>query len=224
MAVTATAGVARPTSSRARARAARAPSQGGGQQRQDRQQQGQGGGRQDRQDRQQRDNGPQDDDEFGDGRRGRRGRYRDRRGRRGRDDFGPNEPQVADDDVLIPVAGILDILDNYAFIRTSGYLPGPNDVYVSLAQVRKNGLRKGDHVTGAVRQPKDGERREKFNALVRLDSANGMARRIRPRPPGVQQADAALPAGPAPSGDRPGRADHPHHRPRRRRSVRASVV
>ncbi|MGW8850836.1 transcription termination factor Rho, partial [Streptomyces xiamenensis] len=88
---------------------------------------------------------------------------------------GFNEPQVADDDVLIPVAGILDILDNYAFVRTSGYLPGPNDVYVSLAQVRKNGMRKGDHVTGAVRQPRDGERREKFNALVRLDSVNGMA-------------------------------------------------
>ncbi|MEU3459701.1 transcription termination factor Rho [Streptomyces sp. NPDC006733] len=121
----------------------------------------------------------QDDDEFGDGRGRRRGRYRDRRGRGSnrRDEqqqFG-NEPTVNDDDVLIPVAGILDILDNYAFIRTSGYLPGPNDVYVSLAQVRKNGLRKGDHVTGAVRQPKDGERREKFNALVRLDSANGMA-------------------------------------------------
>nr|WSY51763.1 transcription termination factor Rho [Streptomyces sp. NBC_00886] len=156
--------------------------QGGGQQqsggRQDRQQQG--GGQQQsggRQDRQQRDNGPQDDDDFEGGRRGRRGRYRDRRGRRGRDEFGgaAGEPQVADDDVLIPVAGILDILDNYAFIRTSGYLPGPNDVYVSLAQVRKNGLRKGDHVTGAVRQPKDGERREKFNALVRLDSTNGMA-------------------------------------------------
>lgn len=146
--------------------------QGGG--RQDRQDRGD---RQDRQQRDQRDNGPQDDfdDEAG-GRRGRRGRYRDRRGRRGRDEFGgASEPQVADDDVLIPVAGILDILDNYAFIRTSGYLPGPNDVYVSLAQVRKNGLRKGDHITGAVRQPKDGERREKFNALVRLDSANGMA-------------------------------------------------
>ncbi|NJQ13783.1 transcription termination factor Rho [Streptomyces bohaiensis] len=114
------------------------------------------------------------DDDFEGSRRGRRGRYRDRRGRRsgGREDF--NEPQVADDDVLIPVAGILDILDNYAFVRTSGYLPGPNDVYVSLAQVRKNGLRKGDHVTGAVRQPRDGERREKFNALVRLDSVNGM--------------------------------------------------
>ncbi|MFI6489857.1 transcription termination factor Rho [Streptomyces sp. NPDC050564] len=149
--------------------------QGGGQQRQDRQErqdrQQQGGGRQDRQ--QQRDNGPQDDDDFEGGRRGRRGRYRDRRGRRGRDEIA--EPQLAEDDVLIPVAGILDILDNYAFIRTSGYLPGPNDVYVSLAQVRKNGLRKGDHVTGAVRQPKEGERREKFNALVRLDSVNGMA-------------------------------------------------
>ncbi|WP_431980461.1 transcription termination factor Rho [Streptomyces qinglanensis] len=126
-------------------------------------QQGQGGG-----------GGRRDDgfDDDGGGRRGRRGRYRDRRGRRGgREDF---EPQIAEDDVLIPVAGILDILDNYAFVRTSGYLPGPNDVYVSLAQVRKNGLRKGDHVTGAVRQPREGERREKFNALVRLDSVNGM--------------------------------------------------
>ncbi|WP_430393245.1 transcription termination factor Rho [Actinacidiphila reveromycinica] len=146
--------------------------QGGGQGRRERQQGGQqhqGGGQHQQQAQQ------QDDDEFGEGRGRRRGRYRDRRGRgRGRDEFGGGEPQVADDDVLIPVAGILDILDNYAFIRTSGYLPGPNDVYVSLAQVRKNGLRKGDHVTGAVRQPKDGERREKFNALVRLDSANGM--------------------------------------------------
>ncbi|SEC48966.1 transcription termination factor Rho [Streptomyces sp. TLI_105] len=148
--------------------------QGGGQGGQRQRQGGQGQGGQGQQGGQQA--GPQDDydDEAG-GRRGRRGRYRDRRGRRGRDDFQAGEPQVADDDVLIPVAGILDILDNYAFIRTSGYLPGPNDVYVSLAQVRKNGLRKGDHVTGAVRQPKEGERREKFNALVRLDSANGMA-------------------------------------------------
>ncbi|MFC8359480.1 transcription termination factor Rho [Streptomyces griseorubiginosus] len=145
--------------------------QGGGQRQQQNQQQGGG-----RQDRQQRDNGPQDDDDFEGGRRGRRGRYRDRRGRRGRDEIGgAGEPQINEDDVLIPVAGILDILDNYAFIRTSGYLPGPNDVYVSLAQVRKNGLRKGDHITGAVRQPKEGERREKFNALVRLDSVNGMA-------------------------------------------------
>ncbi|MGA4863898.1 transcription termination factor Rho [Streptomyces lavendulocolor] len=136
----------------------------------------QGGQRQQRQGGQQGGQaGPQDDFDDEGGRRGRRGRYRDRRGRRGRDEFATGEPQVSEDDVLIPVAGILDILDNYAFIRTSGYLPGPNDVYVSLAQVRKNGLRKGDHITGAVRQPKEGERREKFNALVRLDSANGMA-------------------------------------------------
>ncbi|AKJ10785.1 transcription termination factor Rho [Streptomyces incarnatus] len=146
---------------RDRDRRGKGDDQQGGQRQQQGQQQG---GRQDRQ---------QDDDDFEGGRRGRRGRYRDRRGRRGRDDIA--EPQLAEDDVLIPVAGILDILDNYAFIRTSGYLPGPNDVYVSLAQVRKNGLRKGDHVTGAVRQPKEGERREKFNALVRLDSVNGMA-------------------------------------------------
>ncbi|MCX4754901.1 transcription termination factor Rho [Kitasatospora purpeofusca] len=118
-----------------------------------------------------------DDDEFGDGRRGRRGRYRDRRGRGSRREgfeAGVVDTQIGEDDVLIPVAGILDILDNYAFVRTSGYLPGQNDVYVSLAQVRKNGLRKGDAITGAVRQPKDGERREKFNAMVRLDSVNGM--------------------------------------------------
>ncbi|WP_263103650.1 transcription termination factor Rho, partial [Kitasatospora sp. DSM 101779] len=120
--------------------------------------------------------GGYDDDEFGEGRRGRRGRYRDRRGRGRREGFegGTVEPQIGEDDVLIPVAGILDILDNYAFVRTSGYLPGQNDVYVSLAQVRKHGLRKGDAITGAVRQPRDGERREKFNAMVRLDSVNGM--------------------------------------------------
>ncbi|MGW3826774.1 transcription termination factor Rho [Streptomyces sp. NPDC005071] len=166
---------------RQRDRRGKGDEQGSGQgqqggQRQQRQGQSQGQGQGQGQG-QQGGGGPQDDgydDEAG-GRRGRRGRYRDRRGRRGRDDFASDAPPVTDDDVLIPVAGILDILDNYAFIRTSGYLPGPNDVYVSLAQVRKNGLRKGDHVTGAVRQPKDGERREKFNALVRLDSVNGMA-------------------------------------------------
>ncbi|MEZ0092220.1 transcription termination factor Rho [Streptacidiphilus sp. EB129] len=77
------------------------------------------------------------------------------------------------DTALIAITGILDIQGNHAFVRTSGYLPGPDDAYVTPAQVRKNGLRKGDAITGAVRQPKDGERREKFNALVRLDSVNG---------------------------------------------------
>jgi transcription termination factor Rho len=119
--------------------------------------------------------GQSDDDGEGGGGRNRRGRrFRERnRGRGGgRDRY--EEPVITEDDVLIPVAGILDILDNYAFVRTTGYLPGPNDVYVSLAQVRKNGLRKGDVITGAVRQPRDGERREKFNALVRLDTVNGV--------------------------------------------------
>ncbi|MFE2105479.1 transcription termination factor Rho [Kitasatospora sp. NPDC059463] len=145
------------------------------------QQSAQGEGQQSRQGGQQaqpqaQQQGGFEDDEYGDGRRGRRGRYRDRRGRGRREGFetGGTEPQIGEDDVLIPVAGILDILDNYAFVRTSGYLPGQNDVYVSLAQVRKNGLRKGDAITGAVRQPREGERREKFNAMVRLDSVNGM--------------------------------------------------
>jgi transcription termination factor Rho len=79
------------------------------------------------------------------------------------------------DDVLVQVAGIVDVLENYAFVRTSGYLSGPNDVYVSMAQIKKYGLRRGDAVTGAVRAPRDGEqRRDKYNPLVRLDTINGM--------------------------------------------------
>jgi len=104
-----------------------------------------------------------------------RSRYRDRkRGRGGQnDDF---EPEISDDDVLIPVAGILDVLDNYAFVRTSGYLPGANDVYVSLGQVKKYNLRKGDAVVGAIRQPREGDQqsgRQKYNAIVKIDSING---------------------------------------------------
>ncbi len=75
----------------------------------------------------------------------------------------------------MPAAGILDILDNYAFVRTTGYLPSENDVYVSLSMVRKWGLRKGDAVVGQVRQPREGERKEKFNPMVRVDSVNGMS-------------------------------------------------
>jgi transcription termination factor Rho len=114
-----------------------------------------------------------DDDDDRSGRRG-RDRFRNRNRRRGDRQGGEPETVIADDDVLIPIAGILDVLENYAFVRTTGYLPGPNDVYVSLSQVRKHGLRKGDVIEGAVRQPKDGERREKFNALVRLDKVNGL--------------------------------------------------
>jgi transcription termination factor Rho len=120
--------------------------------------------------------GEQFRDDDGDGRRGNRSRDRFRNRNRRRDRQSDPEPVIAEDDVLIPIAGILDVLDSqgYAFVRTTGYLPGPNDVYVSLSQVRKHGLRKGDVIEGAVRQPRDGERREKFNALVRLDKVNGL--------------------------------------------------
>ena len=132
-------------------------------------------------------NRTQDDSDDGSGRR-RRGRDRQRerskRGRTPRAGGGADmyeEIEVSEDDVLLPVAGILDLHDNYAFVRTTGYLPGPSDVYVSLGQVRKNGLRRGDAITGAVRQPREGEQpptgnspRSKFNALVRLDTVNGL--------------------------------------------------
>jgi transcription termination factor Rho len=125
-----------------------------------------------------------DDDRRGGNNRNRnRNRYRDRDRDRRRGGTGSNndrdeiEPEISPDDVLVPVAGILDVLDNYAFVRTTGYLPGPNDVYVSLGQVKKYGLRKGDAVIGAIRQPREGEGvgRQKFNAIVRIDSINGMS-------------------------------------------------
>ncbi|MGY1638488.1 transcription termination factor Rho [Geodermatophilus sp. SYSU D00742] len=129
-----------------------------------------------RNDRAANDRNDEDDDDFegGRGRRGRRYRDRNRRGTNGRERFDQVEPTVSEDDVLLPVAGILDVLDNYAFVRTSGYLTGPNDVYVSLSQVRRYGLRRGDAITGAVRQPREGERKDKYNALVRLDTVNGL--------------------------------------------------
>ncbi|GAB4099745.1 transcription termination factor Rho [Sinomonas halotolerans] len=162
--------------------------------------------RQDRGERQERRRDEGDGEEGGSrrSRRSRRGRDRDEQGGRGdrfrdrnertrdrggRRSAGPDvdDTEVTEDDVLLPVAGILDVLENYAFIRTSGYLPGPNDVYVPLAQVKKYALRKGDAVVGAIRAPRDGEdsqgggqqgggrqgNRQKFNALVRVTSVNG---------------------------------------------------
>jgi transcription termination factor Rho len=121
--------------------------------------------------------GDRDDDRDGQGNRRSRDRFRNRNTQRGRRERGGGneaEPVISEDDVLIPIAGILDVLDNYGFVRTTGYLPGSNDVYVSLSQVRRYGLRKGDVIEGAIRQPREGERREKFNALVRLDKINGL--------------------------------------------------
>ena len=135
-----------------------------------RQNNGNNGGNRDRNDR--------DFDDRG-GRNRNRNRYRDRdrrRGGNGGNGYDEAEPEISPDDVLVPVAGILDVLDNYAFVRTSGYLPGPNDVYVSLSQVKKYSLRKGDAVVGAIRQPRENgdQSRQKFNAIVRIDSINGL--------------------------------------------------
>jgi transcription termination factor Rho len=123
------------------------------------------------------DNGPRDNDRGVSGRRDRdRGRDRNR-GRERNRDRGPREerePIIGEDDVLVPVGGLVDIMDNYSFIRTGGYLPGPNDIYVSQQQVRKYGLRKGDVVTGQVRQAREGEQRPKYNPLITLETINGV--------------------------------------------------
>ncbi|WP_061961782.1 transcription termination factor Rho [Demequina flava] len=127
-------------------------------------------------------NNNDDDDRGGRRRRGRgrgRGRNRDERGDNSNNNAGggrQDEDEVREDEELSPVGGIVDVLDNYAFIRTTGYLAGKTDVYVSMNQVRKYGLRKGDAVTGAVRPPRPGERgqRQKFNALARIDTVNGV--------------------------------------------------
>lgn len=117
------------------------------------------------------------------GRRGRRDREKRGEGRENRENREGREnrenpearPARGGEDNLAPIAGILDIQENHAFVRTSGYLPGPNDVYVTLGNVRRWGLRAGDAVAGAVRLPREGERqRQKYNALVRVDSVNGM--------------------------------------------------
>ncbi|SOD73299.1 transcription termination factor Rho [Jatrophihabitans sp. GAS493] len=125
-------------------------------------------------------NGPSDDDEFEGGRRRGR-RYRDRRGRnreRGVGGVGGNndvEPTVSEDDILVPVAGIVDAIEdkNSWFVRTGGYFASSDDVYVSNTFVRRYGLRRGDAITGAIKQQGTGERREKYTPLVRLDTING---------------------------------------------------
>ncbi|MCT1722966.1 transcription termination factor Rho [Kocuria marina] len=143
---------------------------------------------QNRNDRRNRNNNDRNNDGEGNSRRNRRNRNRndrndrndrnERRNRRNRHN-GPDvdDVEITEDDVLLPVAGILDVLDNYAFVRTSGYLPGPSDVYVSLSQVKKNNLRKGDAIVGAIRAPREGEQhnnsRQKFSALVQLTTVNG---------------------------------------------------
>ncbi len=131
------------------------------------------------------------DDEDGRGgrRRRNRGRNRDKRrppvaGESPQQDT--VEQQIFEDDVLVPVAGILDILDNYAFVRTTGYLPGASDIYVPLQIVKRHGLRKGDAVTGSIKATREGEEpqqqsvggrnsRAKYTPLAQLDTINGQS-------------------------------------------------
>ncbi len=148
------------------------------------------------------------DDERGGRRRRGRKRGRDRfdrddrdSGREGRDGSTGrgNRNQPREDEVLLPVAGILDVTDNqHAYLRTSGYLPGPKDVYVSNQLIKDNGLRAGDAVTGWVREggesstPHQGGRnnrrqnrvgRVKYNPMVSVETVNGMdAERSKRRP------------------------------------------
>jgi transcription termination factor Rho len=159
--------------------------------REDRNRDQKGGGQQGNQ--QNRDQQNRDDDEGGgrSRRRRNRGRGRDKRGRQN-DGGGQQqqsdgaELQVSEDDVLVPVAGILDILDNYAFVRTTGYLPGNSDIYVPMTVVKRHGLRKGDAVTGSIKATREGEEpqqqtvgsrnnRQKYTPIARLETVNGMS-------------------------------------------------
>ncbi len=85
-----------------------------------------------------------------------------------------SRPAQTQDAPPIAVSGILDITDSHGFVRTHGYQLGPDDVYLSVAQVRQYGLRKGDHIEGAARRPRQGKAREKYGALVRIDTVNGI--------------------------------------------------
>ncbi|WP_295855402.1 transcription termination factor Rho [uncultured Microbacterium sp.] len=158
---------------------AEAPQQQGGQRENARDNGSQGGQR----DGGQRDGGQRDNAQNGQQAQQQQGgaansRNRQRNKRRGQSSTGDEfETEIGEDDVLVPIAGVLDVLDNYAFVRTTGYLPGPSDVYVSLGQVKKYNLRKGDAVVGAIKQPREGEQqgRQKYNALVQVDSINGLS-------------------------------------------------
>ncbi len=89
------------------------------------------------------------------------------------------EEMYVNDDVMLPVAGILDIAGTNAYLRTGGYLPGKNDAYVSTQIIKKYGLRRGDAIVGAVRSLADspnrrGQRQHKYNPLIEIKAINGL--------------------------------------------------
>lgn len=83
----------------------------------------------------------------------------------------PNAQAVPEEEEEGIGSGILDILsDGYGFLRTRGYLPSEKDIYVSMSQIRRFRLKRGDEVRGQIRPPKDSE---KYNALLRIETVNG---------------------------------------------------
>jgi transcription termination factor Rho len=138
----------------------------------DRVDRGERGSRDDRGSRE--DRGPGGFDDRGPVGGGRRQRPSREERRRAREERRVREEQERAEEVAnAPIAtGVLDILpEGYGFLRTSGYLPGPEDIYVSLSQVRRFMLRKGDTVTGKIRRPKDSE---KYFALLEIENVNGL--------------------------------------------------
>jgi transcription termination factor Rho len=149
-------------------------------QREDRQRDDRRGGRPD--------GGPQRDREGGPRRRPSREERRRQREERRQREMEMREEELA----TAPTAtGLLDILpEGYGFLRTSGYLPGQQDIYVSLSQVRRFMLRKGDTVTGKVRQPKDNE---KYFALLQIDSVNGVDPEVAKQRPNFEKLTPLFP-------------------------------
>jgi transcription termination factor Rho len=127
------------------------------------------GGRDDRGDR--GDRGPGFDGPGGSNRRQRPSREERRRSREER--RVREEQERAEEVANAPIAtGVLDVLpEGYGFLRTTGYLPGSEDIYVSLSQVRRFMLRKGDTVTGKIRRPRESE---KYFALLEIENVNGL--------------------------------------------------
>lgn len=137
-------------------------------------------------------NGGQEEQNRGKGPQGRRGNRqnhreqraddRDQRQEKAAEEHDEEEQQQQPQNNNIPVAGILDIVDNnIAFVRTTGYQPAANDVYVSPQLIRRCGLRRGDAVVGSVRPPRDNNHnngrnnRQRYNALVRVEAVNGVS-------------------------------------------------
>ena len=84
--------------------------------------------------------------------------------------------QVKQAPAAIAVSGLVDLADGHAFVRTSGYRRGPDDIYVSAAQIRQYGLRKGDLIEGTARPAARGTARGKFRPLLAVDTVNGPGR------------------------------------------------